>query len=306
MFQSVRFVGLAWLLLAWAGGAARADGSLYFADVFYPTFDDGAIRRVNTDGTGLETLVSTGGGLRGLAPNSDANWMYWSNVDSQVIARTHLDGSGPETIISSGLSFANALALDNAANRLFWGDQTAQQIGHANLDGSGAGLCLTTAFHTGLAVDTLGDKLYWTRYCGPTTGAIMRANFDGSGAETVLSDFGKPANLALDPAGGKMYWTDYIDDVVRRANLDGTGVEDLYVVGSNLNPGAITLDPAAGKVYWAQDSSLNRDVIMRMNLDGTDPETIAGTFGLINALCFVPEPTPLVLLVLATGWLRRR
>jgi sugar lactone lactonase YvrE len=306
MFYWGRCVTRALMLLALGGAAALADGVLYFADIFCPTFDDGAVRRVNTDGTGLQTLVTIGGGLRGLAVNPPEDWFYWSDVDAEVIARAHLDGGGVETIINSGLSFANALALDNVGNRLFWGDQTAQTIGQAALDGSGAGPWLSTVFHRGLAVDNQHDKLYWTSSSGVAFGRIMRANFDGSGVETVLDDVGKPADLALDPLGGKIYWTDYVDDVVRRADLDGNSVENLYVVGSNLNPEAITLDLGAGKVYWAQDTSSDRDNLMRMNLDGSNPETIAGTFGLISALHFVPEPTSLLLVVWAASWLRRR
>ena len=58
-----------------------------------------------------------------------------------------------------------------------------------------------------------------------------------------------PIGLALDLAGGKMYWTDYATDKIQRANLDGSGVEDLVTSGLDW-PVGIALDLAGGKMYW--------------------------------------------------------
>lgn len=294
-------------LVALLGVCRWASGSevLYFSDTFYPSFEDGAVRRVSTDGTGLETVVNVGGGLRGMFLDEDADWVYWTNVDAQIIGRTHPDGTGTEWIVQGGISFPNVLAVDRTGRHLFWGDQGFQRICRSNLDGSDSTTWLVTDFHAGLAIDSIHGKLYWTSVSGPSTGRIMRANLDGSGVESVVLDVGKPAQLALDPSAGKIYWTDYVDDVVRRANVDGTGMEDLFVAGSNLNPGAITLDPLAEKVYWAQATESNRHNIMRMNLDGSNPETVMGAFGFINALQFVPEPTSILLLIPAALRLRR-
>ena len=40
-----------------------------------------------------------------------------------------------------------------------------------------------------------------------------------------------PQGIALDVTGRKMYWTDWGTDTIRRANLDGSGVEDLVTTG---------------------------------------------------------------------------
>ena len=42
-----------------------------------------------------------------------------------------------------------------------------------------------------------------------------------------------PWGIALDVAGGKMYWTDAGSDKIQRANLDGSGVEDLIITYSS-------------------------------------------------------------------------
>ena len=39
-------------------------------------------------------------------------------------------------------------------------------------------------------------------------------------------------SIALDVAGGKLYWTDWTTRKIRRANLDGSGVEELLSANS--------------------------------------------------------------------------
>ncbi len=274
-------------------GAAlvKADGVLYFADIFYPSFSDGYIYRVDSDGTGLETLVDAGGGLRSSAVDPSAGKLYWTDVGADVIRRANLDGSAQEDLVTTGLSWPMAVALNPPGDMLYWGDQTLGQLGSAHLDGSGAAPLLSSPFHSGLAVDTANGKIYWDTSITGVNGDIMRANLDGTNVETVVTEVDKPARIALDVAAGKIYWTDYVVDVVRRANLDGSNVETLYVVGANLNPGGIALDLSEGKVYWGQAHATNRCKIMRMDLDGSNPEDVlTGDFGIITNIDFVPVP----------------
>lgn len=275
----------------------QAEGVLYFGDIFNPTFSDGWLRRVNTDGTGLETLVTTGGGLRGVSLDPGGGKVYWTNVDTDKIRRANLDGSNPEDLITTGLAFPMSIDVDLAGGMLYWGDQSLDQIGRAGLNGSGAGPLVSTPFGGGVAVDSINEKVYWTTALTGSEGDIMRANLDGTNVETVLTGVDKPARIALDVTGGKIYWTDFVVDVVRRSNLNGSGVEDLFVVGANLNPGGIALDLDGGKVYWGQSVTTNREKIMRMNLDGSNPEDVISGFGNVTEIAFLPEPTTLMLLV---------
>jgi hypothetical protein len=70
----------------------------------------------------------------------------------------------------------------------------------------------------------------------------------------------------------KMYYTTNDDWSVKRANLDGTGVETLYTSASG-TPHGIALDHTAGKVYFTDNYSAVQK-IQRMNLDGTNPEDV--------------------------------
>ncbi|MDE3258692.1 MAG: hypothetical protein OYM47_12725 [Gemmatimonadota bacterium] len=73
------------------------------------------------------------------------------------------------------------------------------------------------------------------------------------------------------PAGAtKLYWTDRRTDRIQRADLNGSGVEDLVTRGLD-KPNGLALDVSGGKLYWADAGT---DKIQRPNLDGTDVEDI--------------------------------
>ncbi len=267
---------------------------IYFADLFNPTFDDGFVRRVSAAGTGLETLVTAGGGLRGLAVDASHGKMYWCDVLAYAIRRANLDGSGQEDIVTTGLQFPSVIKADPAGGHIYWGDQLSDEIWRADLDGTNAAPLLSTAFHRGIALDTAGGKLYWSTSITMFRGDIRRANLDGTGQEIVVSttlpEF-KPSAIALDIPRGKIYWTDYVVDVVQRANLDGSSIETLFVVGANMNPGGIALDLDRGKVYWGQDDDVSLHIasIRRMDLDGANPGVVISGLGSVNDLGLVDD-----------------
>ena len=67
-----------------------------------------------------------------------------------------------------------------------------------------------------------------------------------------------------------MYWTDLNTAKIQRANLDGSGVEDLVTSGLS-GPLGLALDVGAGKMYWT-DWETNK--IQRANLDGSGVEDL--------------------------------
>ena len=76
--------------------------------------------------------------------------------------------------------------------------------------------------------------------------------------------------MALDLTVGKMYWGDKNNKTIRRANLDGSSMEDLVIVGIN-EPCGLALDVAAGKMYWTDKPE---KAIRRANLDGSNVEDV--------------------------------
>lgn len=273
--------------------AAGAEGDIYFADIFVPDIQfDGSIRRVSTDGSGLTTLVVTGRGLRALDVDTVAGKIYWTDVDNYVIRRSDLDGGNVEDVVTSGLVFPSAIDVVPDLGKMYWLDQDAW-VAAANLDGSDSGVLAESVTHRGVAVDLAAGKIYWSTSIDRFRGQIRRANLDGSQQEIVVStadpEF-KPSAIAIDTDEGKIYWTDYVVDVVMRANLaDGSDIEFLWAAGANHNPRGIALDLPAGKVYWGQDVDFDGTAgrIMRMDLDGSNPEVFLDDVGLVNYLVIV-------------------
>jgi len=72
-----------------------------------------------------------------------------------------------------------------------------------------------------------------------------------------------------------MYWTDAGSHLIRRADLDGSRVEDLIVRDKGTYPRGLAIDHAASKVYWAE---MGTHRIMRASLDGADVETLVSTY----------------------------
>lgn len=276
--------------------------SYFFTDVFLPTFSDGFIESLNPNGTGFESLVSTGDGVRGIAVDPVKGKIYWSDTNRHVISKANLDGTNQKDIVTTDLE-AFDLDIDVKREKIYWVDVLNQQIGRANLDGTDQTVLIyfscvlsvspTCSFNGWLAIDSGHKKLYWTTVycstnsCDMVSGDILRSDSDGSNIETVVAAVGSPASIQVDPTGKKIYWTDFVNDVVRRSNSDGTSIEDLFVVGKNNNPNSLALDVKNGYIYWDQDGDEpNRSCIKRMHLNGNHPENVKCGFGNVPDITF--------------------
>jgi DNA-binding beta-propeller fold protein YncE len=281
-----------------AGGSGHSHKSeqLFFTDIFLPTFSDGLIERLNADGKGLKSLVSTGDGARGLAVDPVNRKIYWSDVNRHVISKADLDGKHPKDIVTAGLDFPVDVDIDIKGRKIYWSDPLQNKIGRAKLDGTHQTFIipLPCTFSVGyfcsvggeLAIDSIRKKLYWTtsycsdNLCSKSLGDILRSDLDGLNIETVIAAVGHPSSIQVDPVGKKIYWTDFVNDVIRRANLDGTGVDDLFIVGKNNNPNSLALDLKNGYIYWGQDGDVpNRSCLKRMHLNGEHPKEVKCGFG---------------------------
>jgi hypothetical protein len=272
---------------------AQARSVLYISDVFYPQWPDGYIRKVNTDRSRLEIVRAVGEGLRGFDIDLRNHALYYADVEGPSIKRIDLATGNLQTVVDRRLSFPIGIALSVRSGELFWADQGLNQVGQSTWRGKYVRTYVAVPAPTQVHLDSLGQQLYWSSFTAADAGVIQRAALDGHGIETVIVGHGKPVDFAIDSAGGKIYWADYVQDVVRRANLDGTEVQDLYAAAADLDPGSIALDITAGKVYWGQAASPedpNHQLIMRMNLDGSSPEEfLPALFGNIVALRIVSD-----------------
>jgi hypothetical protein len=198
--------------------------------------------------------------------DDSAGFVYYADTAADTINRVRPDGSHPEVLVALAATFGSAadfgpsrLAADTAAGRLYW-------------------------------IDTYTDAIY-------------RAGLDGSAPERALdvralvpSGDSAALGFAADFVAGKPYWADSSATArtIRRANLDGTGVELLLSTAGS--PCGIALDVGAGKMYWSELASGSRSV-RRANLDGSGVAAVLAGPTLSRLTVVRPAPG-----VSVTGW----
>lgn len=209
---------------------------------------DATLLNANLDGTDTRTVLDGLPSIYALALDIPTGSVYWNNqVGEPKIQRACMDGTGIEEVLPGGECCMIGLALDPVDRYLYWmdgyygGPVSRMAIGTTTPEVIGT----TVGIANGIDVDHAAGKVYWTEYGnGPDDDVVRRANLDGSALETLLTaadGLQTPQHIAVDPVGGKFYLADLHAETVLRANLDGTGREDLWVqVGSQ--PRAIALD----------------------------------------------------------------
>ena len=101
-----------------------------------------------------------------------------------------------------------------------------------------------------------------------TDAHLIAAYLNDPSDPSLPPGIGQPVGAA-GTAVSRIYWTDPVAGKIQRANLDGSGIQDLL---TRLKlPFAIALDMAGGKIYWTDwggDSAAG--LIQRANLDGSN------------------------------------
>jgi len=134
----------------------------------------------------------------------------------------------------------------------------------------------TSASITGLALDTIGGKLYWNDEGGPGQSPLWRANLDGTDVEkwtTVQSN--AVYDLDIDPAGRRLYWYDPYPSPPHIASADlDTGVVEM--ISPNPWPClTMGLDLVNNTIYYSAFNAVgNPEGMYRCNLDGSDSQLI--------------------------------
>jgi len=172
------------------------------------------------------------------------------------------------------------------AQQVYWADQNLSELKRSGL----ARPLLTNAPCSYVAFDQLRQQLYVT--VSDAHPRLLRCQPDGSELELLLAfDIRHyPRGLAIDPVGGKLYWssshgTQASDGKIRRANLDGSGLEDL--VTGMIYPFGMALDLASGKMFWIRQEDQK---IWRANLDGTQAESFIALGDMSYAFAVAVSP----------------
>jgi len=218
------------------------------------------------------------------AAPSPAQKLYFTELDSQRVYRSNRDGASVEDL--GPTSAPLGLVLDDTAGLRYWivrtvyGGPTNGIVRSGLEPGSPVevvadqtdGLLAPRA----LALDQSGGILYWTDNGAPPSvpARIQRCEVaDCRGTLTTLVGSGvvDPVGIAVDAAAGAVYWVEHDADLIRRANVDGTGVTTLASGAVLSRPEGIALDVTRDQVYWTETVG-NR--IQRASLDGSGREVV--------------------------------
>jgi cysteine-rich repeat protein len=207
-----------------------------------------------------------------LAPALASGKIYWIDNGSDTLGRSNLDGSGVEVLTGLTSNYAIGMALDAVHRKVYW--TRLHGVSRSNLDGSGVEevYYLSNSFQWAIALDVAAGRMYWTQ----SPNRILRAKLDGTSVETVIDGLDHPRGIALDLSAGKVYWGETGTlKRIRRANLNGSGVENLVASEAHV----LDLDAGLGKMYWSNGAN-----IFRANLNGSSVENLLSAPTFISAL----------------------
>ena len=200
--------------------------------------------------------------------------VYWTGYypyATRWVSRADIDGTSSEQLFSAYYGFGG-IAVDFQNNKMYVAVPHQNKIIRADLDGTNSEDIVTTIHPKDIALDLSFGKIYWTDYTY-SNAVIKKANLDGTGIETITSHLGDGCDLqgiTVDVPGGKIYWVERMDDVICRANLDGSGKQTiLHCYDGVSNSWDVAVH--GSKLYWT-DALLGTDNISRADLDGSNVE----------------------------------
>lgn len=160
-------------------------------------------------------------------------------------------------VVKEGLITVEILQQKMSPARIYWIDYNTNRIMYGTRSGGESGV-LIDDLRIATDVNAAGGFVYWT---DSGTGAIMRANLDGTDREALATGLHRPSSLAVDTAHGLLFCVTHPSDLYTVGDFEGTilGVRldgtDKTVFTSFYASAAyyadeIAVDPESGRFYW--------------------------------------------------------
>ncbi|RQR52656.1 3-hydroxyacyl-CoA dehydrogenase [Burkholderia sp. Bp9125] len=262
-------------------GSNVSQRTLRSGRLFLLELSGGRIHSMNPDGSDRTTIVTDCRMPDGIAVDTDAGHIYWTNMGSigphdGSIERADLDGKNRVFIIPQGITHTpKQIHLDKNSGKLYWCDREGMRVMRANCDGTQVETLVEagrgdtdrrdqTRWCIGITVDPEFKKIYWTQK-GPDDGdrgRIFRANLEvpqgespatRSDIEVLFDHLPEPIDLELDLENRLLYWTDRGDpprgNTVNRAAIDEAAAPQIEV--THLLEGiGIALDVPGNRMFF--------------------------------------------------------
>ena len=187
----------------------------------------GTIHSANLDGSGAKKLKSIMAVPMGIAVDTAANKVYWTNSRGRIQS-LNADGSGRVENVWQDLSGPMDIAV--ARGNLYWTQYDATtgagSIGIANPTGRGIPKYISTDSDAPRNLVIAGNKVYWTEQTGTSSGTINTATLSGTDVKQLAAIQAVPVGIAVDSARSKLYWTNSRGRI-QSANLDGSRIQNV-------------------------------------------------------------------------------
>ncbi len=288
--------------------SAHPSGRLFVLDL-----RGGRIVCLRPDGSDPITLVT---GCRlpdGLAVDSAAGYLYWTNMgiphrNDGSIERADLDGGNRRFIIPEGETYTpKQLHLEKESGKLYWSDREGMRVMRANLDGSQVETLIQTGegeddrhdpanWCVGITVDPLRGQMYWTQKGADDSGhgRIFRAAIDRVRSQSPASQrdleilfegLPEPVDLELDLAHRMLYWTDRGDpphgNSVSRTPIDEHLSREIVLSHTTEGIG-LALDVRGNRMFVTDLAGS----VYRVHLNGSEKRVIAMAQGNLSCVAY--------------------
>jgi hypothetical protein len=285
-----------------------SSGRLFVLDL-----SGGRVFSLNPDGTDSRTLVT---GCRlpdGLAVDSSAGYIYWTNMgvpnrNDGSIERADLDGGNRRAVVPEGGTFTpKQLHLQKKTGKLYWSDREGMRVMRANLDGSQVETLVQTGegegdrrnpsnWCVGITVDPVRGQMYWTQKGADDSehGRIFRAGIEVPSGQTpenrvdielLFDGLPEPIDLELDLEHRVLYWTDRGDpprgNTVNRTPIEGH-LSQQIVLGHLMEGIGIALDVPGDRMFVTDLAGS----IYSAHLDGSEKRPIAMAQGNLSGIAY--------------------
>lgn len=247
------------------GLAADPTGEIYWVENDETSLPRvGRIMRMDSDGSNVVNILTfdepdgTRPSFRGITIDPAGGYIYYTDATdfghNGTVNRVHLNGTGMQVLETQGSSVVpSEIRLDLMHGKMYWTDYATQNVYRANLDGTGLQSIISGVYTTGIGIDAVGDKLYFTRRDGSPgsyTYKIVTTDLAGGHMQDLFTTgYNDPRDLAIDVDAGVGFVDDLGSGRVLQFNLNGTGSP--AVVASGLTyPIGVTIvpDPSAASI----------------------------------------------------------
>ncbi|XP_041374230.1 low-density lipoprotein receptor-related protein 1-like [Gigantopelta aegis] len=213
--------------------------------------------------------------------NNATTFLLYANAQQGSIHGISINPSTQSDVMEpiENLNRPIALAYHAASRYIYYSDVSLLQIGRRKVDEASEKaehfLDAGVTSCEGLAIDWVGNNLYWTDD-GLRTISVVRLNNRSMSYTIQIENLNHPKAIAVDPNEGYMYWTDWvlrpseIKPKIEKSTLDGEN--RVVLVDKSIQwPNSLTLDSHTKRLYWT-DAYFDR--IESIGIDGSERKTL--------------------------------